>query len=109
MTRALIVGALLLALTPAGAFAQSAGDDQYSDPLAPSEQPAEQGQPTPAPQTTAPAPAQSEPAISTPAKDSTDAPTTGALPRTGLSLTLLLGTALSLLMGGAVLRRSVRP
>jgi hypothetical protein len=109
VTRTLTIGALFLALVafPAAALAQSAGDDQYSDPLAPSEQPADQGQSAPAPQATAPAqgaPATStEPATSAPT-DAAAAAAAGRLPRTGLSMTLLLGTAMALLAGGLGLR-----
>src|SRR4051794_11329152 len=56
----LVTAAAVVALTPAAAFAQGAGDDQYADPFG-GEQ--EQATPAPAPRrpaaTPAPAPAQS--------------------------------------------------
>src|SRR3954452_20950162 len=60
LRRGLAVGAAALALTPANALAQGAGDDQYSDPFG-SDQ--EEATPTPTPRapaaTATPAPAQS--------------------------------------------------
>ena len=59
LRRGLAAGAAFLALAPAGAFAQGAGDDQYSDPFG-SDQ--EEATPAPTPRapvaTATPAPAQ---------------------------------------------------
>lgn len=114
---ALLATVLLLAL-PGVALAQSAGDDQYADPLGdtqdqPSDngqgngqgngdQPTDDGGSTPAP--TAPAP---DPAPSGAETTSGAAPTAGAtLPRTGSdAVVLLLATAFPLLLGGVTLRR----
>jgi hypothetical protein len=113
VTRTLIIGTLFLTLIalPAGAFAQSAGDDQYSDPLAPTEQPADRGQsaPAPGPPTPAPAPAQSTPVTSSPSTDDSSASPRGTLPRTGLSIPLLLVLAMPLLISGIMLRRCASP
>jgi hypothetical protein len=100
----------MLALLPAAASAQSAGDEQYEDPFG-DEQP--QSQATPAP-TQAPAaePAQSEatPAPAAPAQPApAAAPATAAqLPRTGGDAWLpgLLG--LFLLSAGVALRAHAR-
>jgi hypothetical protein len=107
---ALAAGATALALTPAAAFAQGAGDDQYSDPFGP-----ENEQATPAPTRAAPAPtatpAQAQPAAtataSAPQPQATATPVAGGgaptLPYTGIdgwpvaiTGTLLLGTGLAL-------------
>jgi hypothetical protein len=103
---ALVTAAAVVALAPAAAFAQGAGDDQYSDPFGD-----EQEQATPAPAqrrpaatpapvqsaaTATPAPAQPQ---STPGAD----PGPPTLPYTGidwwplaLAGTLLVGTGLAL-------------
>src|SRR3954454_11194390 len=57
--RSVSLAALLLALLPAAAAAQSAGDEQYQDPFA-----GDQGQATPTP-TARPAPAAAAPAQAT--------------------------------------------
>src|SRR4051812_1775403 len=70
LPRGLAAGPAMLALAPAGAFAQGAGDDQYSDPFGSDEQ---QATPTATPRpaapaaTPAPAPASPAPAAATPA------------------------------------------
>lgn len=79
---ALVVTALAF---PGAAFGQSAGDDQYEDPFAPTEEPAGGGaqepEPQPDPAPAAPAPAAPAPA---PAATSAQSPNGGAqLPRTG--------------------------
>jgi len=102
-----------LALLPAAASAQSAGDEQYEDPF--SDEPAPT-QPTPAP-TAAPAPAAPAPSTSSQAQpeatEAAPAPATPAapsasgqseLPRTGADpLLAVLGGGL-LLVAGAGLR-----
>jgi hypothetical protein len=114
--RLLLIGAVALSLLalPAAALAQSAGDDQYSDPLAPSDQPADQGQsqsgssdqpsatPQPAPSDTAAAPT----APTSPTSETAAAPAANTLPRTGWAPGALVATAAALLLGGLMLRRS---
>ncbi|MGH2763883.1 MAG: hypothetical protein ACRDLD_15115 [Thermoleophilaceae bacterium] len=100
--------ALVVALAlPAGATAQSAGDEQYADPFAPSEQPQQ-----PAPPPSAPAPAPSgevddqvdvEPAA--PAAGVAQTDPSGTLPRTGFPAALALAAGWWMLLGGLALRR----
>ncbi len=104
-----------LALAPAGA-AQSAGDDQYSDPLAGDRQqePSSRGggEPSDAP---APAPAPAAPTgPDTPTSDggtadaTAAAPQTGeSLPRTGAEPVPIAAAGTALLLAGALLRRLV--
>jgi len=99
----------MLALIPAGASAQSAGDEQYEDPFA-DEQP--QAQATPAP-TQAPAaePAQTQttPAPSTAAPaQAAPAPSAAQLPRTGGDAWLPALLGLILLSAGVALRAHAR-
>ena len=106
MLRALAALLVLAALAaaPGAAFAQSAGDDQYSDPFQGDDAPAEQPQPeAPAEQPSAPPATVAEEADSSvQAAQATGAP---ALPRTGLPL-LAVALAGAVLLGtGAVLRR----
>jgi LPXTG-motif cell wall-anchored protein len=104
---ALATVAAVAALAPASAFAQGAGDDQYSDPFGDE---SEQATPTATPQrpaaTATPAPAQpaqtATPAPSQPSKKDPD-PGPASLPDTGvdpwpmaLGGVLLLGTGLAL-------------
>src|SRR5215211_8220414 len=111
--RSVSVAGVLLALTPAAAGAQSAGDEQYEDPFA-NQQPQAQATPAPAAdpaeETATPAPgAQATPAPATPAPAAAAQPAAGAapaqaeLPRTGgdARLTALLG--LGLLSAGVAL------
>jgi len=111
----LIVLAVCL-FAPSAALAQSAGDDQYSDPLAPTEpqQPRDeqpvQADPVPA----APAPAQgSQPSGAAavdgraPTPSGSSAPTGGELPRTGLPLLALLALGWPMLIGGIALHRAI--
>jgi hypothetical protein len=112
LRRGLAVGAAIAALTPASAFAQGAGDDQYSDPFG-SDQ--EQATPTPAPRapaaTATPAPAQAAatPVPSQPGPSATPAPSGGPqLPYTGLE-DWLPGVSGALLLGaGLTLRARLR-
>ena len=99
----------MLALIPAAASAQSAGDEQYEDPFG-DEQP--QSQATPAP-TQAPAaePAQSEaPAAPAPAAPAQAAPAPAAaqLPRTGGDAWLPALLGLVLLSAGVALGAHAR-
>src|SRR5689334_12634977 len=104
---ALATAAAVVALTPAAALAQGAGDDQYADPFGDEQ---EQATPAPTPRapaaTATPAPAQSA-ATATPAPaqpQATPSPNAGpTLPYTGIDAwplalggTLLLGTGLAL-------------
>jgi LPXTG-motif cell wall-anchored protein len=106
--RTLSVAATMLALLPAAASAQSAGDEQYEDPFG-DEQP--QSQATPAP-TQAPAaePAQSQatPAPGAPELSADMAATQPQLPRTGADAWVpgLLG--LIVLSAGVALRARAR-
>jgi hypothetical protein len=114
VSRFLTACALLLALLalPATALAQSAGDDQYSDPLA--EQPTTQDQQqqpdsdqgSTAPPTSTPAPTQSAPAQT--GTESGVESADGQLPVTGLDVVLLCAAAAALLLGGFALRRVAR-
>ena len=90
----LVLTLLALAL-PSAAVAQSAGDEQYSDPFGQVDQPSDS--PDQGTQEQAPAPAQSDQTVSatqTQAVQQTDAPT---LPATGLPAGLLAGTGALLL------------
>jgi LPXTG-motif cell wall-anchored protein len=107
--RSLSVAAALCALLPAGAAAQSAGDEQYQDPFA--DEPAQEAPAaTPAPAAPAPAapPAQA-PASEAPATAAA-APQAAAaqLPRTGGEAWLLALAGLALLSAGVALRAHAR-
>ena len=105
--RSLSVAAVLLALLPAGAAAQSAGDEQYEDPFG-EEQP--QGQSTPAP-TSAAEPSQSTPAPAAPTQPApapAAAPAQAELPRTGAAAALAALLGLTLLTAGVALRAHAR-
>ncbi len=105
----------MLALVPAAASAQSAGDEQYEDPFANS---TPQSQATPAPtQAPAAAPAQAPaaapaqaPATGPMPKLSPTMPTAGAsqLPRTGGDAWLPALLGLALLSAGVALRAHAR-
>lgn len=102
--------AVMLALLPASAAAQSAGDEQYEDPFG-----EEQSQETP---TATPAPAQpAEPAQSAPAQPAPAQPApapaaapaqAAQLPRTGSDAALPGVLGLILLAAGVALRAHVR-
>jgi hypothetical protein len=112
LRRGLAVGAAIVALTPASALAQGAGDDQYSDPFGSDE---EQATPTPTPRapvaTATPAPAQSAatPVPATPSGPAaTPAPPGPSLPYTGFD-DWLTGAGGALLLGaGLTLRARLR-
>ena len=98
----------MLALLPAAAAAQSAGDDQYADPFANEQKPS----PTPA-ATQAPAagaqPAQATPAPATAAPAaSTTAAQAAQLPRTGWDAGVSGVLGLVLMSAGVALRARVR-
>jgi hypothetical protein len=109
--------ALALAF-PAGAAAQSAGDDQYTDPFADQEPQGQQesggnsggggggggGNAQPSPQS-----AQATPASPSATASQAQEPAQGeALPRTGFQALLPLAYGLVLLLSGAALRRGSR-
>jgi hypothetical protein len=112
---ALAAGATALALTPAVAFAQGAGDDQYSDPFG-----SENEQATPAPTRAAPTatPAQAQPAATAtasappPQPQATVTPVAGGgaptLPYTGLDGWPVAITGTVLLGAGLALRARLR-
>jgi len=107
--RSLSVAALMLALVPAAATAQSAGDEQYEDPFgdeqaqaAPTAAPAPAA---PAPSTAAPAPATAPPAATTAQRAPVGAQAAPAeLPRSGDDTAWVAGLGLALLAVGVALR-----
>ena len=111
MRRRLIatLAALALLVTPAGAIAQSAGDEQYSDPFGDVEQPSQDqggsnGSPAPTGDPTAQAPASGSASAA-----GADPGTGGSLPHTGFPalLSALLG---ALLLGSGIsVRRRAQP
>jgi LPXTG-motif cell wall-anchored protein len=109
--RTVSAAALMLALLPASAAAQSAGDEQYEDPFG-----EEQSQATPEPAAPAEpaepaqsAPAQPAPAPVQPAPAPAAAPAQAAqLPRTGSDAVLPGVLGLILLAAGVALRAHVR-
>ena len=108
---ALAACAAALALLPATAFAQGAGDDQYSDPFGSDTE--EQAQPTATPRAPAATPAPAQPAPTAappnqPAPAATAAPTGPTLPYTGIDEWLVGGTGLLLLGAGLTLRARLR-
>jgi hypothetical protein len=102
----LMLAAAALALPPA-ALAQSAGDEQYSDPFSQTSQPntgtgdqsGSSAQPAPA-QTSTPTAAADQ---SVSSQESADP----ALPRTGFPVGYLAGTGALMLLAGTTLRRRV--
>src|SRR3954468_24909916 len=111
LRRGLAAGAAVLALVPASALAQGAGDDQYSDPFGSDQQ---QATPPPAPRapapTAAPAPAQpaATPAPGQPGPAATPAPPGPRLPYTGLEDWLAAAGGALLLGPGLTLRARLR-
>ncbi|HEX2412985.1 MAG TPA: LPXTG cell wall anchor domain-containing protein, partial [Solirubrobacteraceae bacterium] len=99
--------AALALVTPATAFGQSAGDEQYEDPFAPETEQSE-ATPTPAP---APASGGESSAAPAPAPTAEPAPTATAaqqLPYTGADAGILLAGGVALLAGGVALRLRTR-
>ena len=111
MRRRLIatLAALALLVAPAGALAQSAGDEQYADPFGDAEQPTQdQGGSNGAPAPT-PDPAPQAPASGSASAAGADPGTGGFLPHTGFPalLSALLG---ALLLGSGIsVRRRAQP
>jgi len=109
------LAAALALLAPAGALAQSVGDEQYRDPFAGEDQQQgggdQGGDSTPAPAAPAPSPAPAAPAP-TPAVDPTTgepiATTADTLPRTGAAAVGVAVAGVLLLAAGASLRRGTR-
>lgn len=99
------MAAALLALLPAGAAAQSAGDDQYQDPFA--DDPAQEA--PAAPPASAPAPAAPAPAAPPTAAPGA-VPQAGAaqLPRTGGGAWLVALAGLGLMSAGVALGAHAR-
>jgi hypothetical protein len=100
--------ALLLALTPATAFADGAGDDQYQDPLtAPSTPKKKKKAVSTAPSTTTTTPAATSAPAAASAPQTTTAPSasTQQLPRTGAPAGLVGLAGAGLIASGAALRR----
>jgi hypothetical protein len=108
---ALSIAATVVALAPASAFAQGAGDDQYNDPFGDEE--TQEATPTPAPRapaaTPAPAPPSTAQATPVPAgPQATATPSGPTLPYTGVEAwPLALGGAF-LLGSGLALRARLR-
>lgn len=100
------VAAVLFALLPAAAAAQSAGDEQYEDPLA-GQQESEQPQPT-ATSTPAPAPAADAETAQAPAPTAAPSPSAAQLPRTGADPLFAALAGAFLLASGAALRLRLR-
>jgi hypothetical protein len=105
--RSVAVAGAVLALLPAAAAAQSAGDEQYQDPFGNEDQ--QQSQPqataTPAPA----APAQAPAATAAPARSAAAAPARAAeLPRTGWDAGVPGALGLVLMSAGVALRARVR-
>jgi LPXTG-motif cell wall-anchored protein len=103
---------LLLALSPAAAFADGAGDDQYQDPLvAPSTPKKKKKAASTAPSSTTPAATTAPAATSAPAAakstQTTAAPSASSqeLPRTGAPAGLVGLAGAGLIASGAILRR----
>jgi len=104
--RSLAVAGTVLALLPAAAAAQSAGDEQYSDPFA-NQSPSSTPAATPAPATGA-QPAQATPAPAA-APAASNAPAQAAqLPRTGWDAGVPGMLGLVLMSAGVALRARVR-
>ncbi len=106
------LAALALLALPAAALAQSAGDEQYSDPFGKVEDGNDNGGGGGGNATEAPAPDTSTPAAPAPAETSVESTGTAAtdatgaqLPRTGFPVLLLAGAGALLALSGAALRR----
>jgi len=105
--RSLAVAGTVLALLPAAAAAQSAGDEQYSDPFA-GQSPSATATPAPAPATGA-QPAQATPAPTAAAPAASNARAQAAqLPRTGWDAFVPGALGLVLMSAGVALRARVR-
>ena len=105
--RTVSAAAVLLALLPASAAGQSAGDEQYEDPFSDEQtqsEPAPTATPAPAQPAQTPAPAAPAPAAPAPSA----VPAQAQLPRTGSDAALPGVLGLILLSAGVALRAHVR-
>lgn len=124
--RLAVLGTAIALALPSVAAAQSAGDDQYTDPFGGGDQSGQQEQsgdsqdgsapqdpapaapaPEPAPAPAGAAPAAAEPAPAPPAATATTA-AAPQLPRTGMHTWLVLALGGTLLAGGVALRSRAR-
>jgi hypothetical protein len=109
LTLALVVAFLA---TPAGALAQSAGDEQYADPFGsqpPGEKQNQQSSPPATSSPASPAPAAGGDGTASAAPTAQPAQADPALPRTGGFPAPLLGAiGYALLVAGAAFRRQLR-
>jgi hypothetical protein len=108
------IAALILAVAllgaPAAALAQSAGDEQYTDPFAGQDQAPPEEQQQPAAPPAEPSPGGNGDAEAAPAEDAGTAaaqPASPTLPRTGAPVLLLAVAGYALLLGGFAIRRQV--
>ena len=92
---------------PAGALAQSAGDDQYTDPFNQGDTPAQENAPAEAPAGTPEGGAEPAPGGDGTAAPEVEAAQDGAptLPRTGAPVVLLAAAGYALLLAGIAIRR----
>src|SRR3954454_5707060 len=113
-----LFAALILLLVPAVALAQSAGDEQYSDPFG-DKAPSSGSSPAPAPTAQAPNPSPttdsgsqlaSDPSAgSSASSNSSSSSSSGSLPNTGLRAWMLAVMGGLMLLAGVFLRAVVRP
>jgi hypothetical protein len=108
----LLLAALAACLAlPAGALAQSAGDDQYTDPFGGGDEPAQQEAPTgdqpagSAPDASEPAPGGNGTAEAAPTAEAAQ-DTSPTLPRTGAPVVLFAAAGYALLLAGIAIRRT---
>jgi hypothetical protein len=111
MRRAATVLMLLTGLAvPGAALAQSAGDEQYSDPFGPEEPEQQEEQPQAPAQPVEPAPSSAPAPAGNSSEDVTAAPAQSSDPRlpvTGLPALFMFIVGAGLLAAGAVVRRRV--
>jgi hypothetical protein len=107
--RAAAVATICLALAlPASTLADSAGDNQYQDPLGNSpSQPKQQPKQTTTPAAPTQTPAPTSTAATSTVPNTTTTPSSGTLPRTGLPVAPLVALGLALIVGGLLIRRLV--
>src|SRR3954453_1880523 len=112
-----LFAALILLLLPAVALAQSAGDEQYSDPFG-DKAPSSGSAPSPAPTAQAPNPSPttdsgsqlaSDPPAGSSASSNSSSASSGSLPNTGLRARRLALMGGLMLLAGACLRAVIRP
>jgi hypothetical protein len=104
---AILILAALASVVPAGALAQSAGDEQYTDPFAQQDPPApRQDPPAEQPDAGAGEPAPGDNGSTEPAPAAEPAQTTSpTLPRTGAPVLLFGAAGYALLLAGIAIRR----